>query len=64
MVTLDQVQWPRVMFTKGNAPGSNTQKTPSKNIKRFSQYTLQSEYTYSNDFHEIAEIPLVLMQIW
>ncbi len=39
MVTVDQGQWPRVMCTKGNAPESNRQKTPSKNIKRFCQYT-------------------------
>ncbi len=26
MVTLDQGQWPRVMSTKGNAPGRNEQK--------------------------------------
>ncbi len=42
MVTLDQGQWPRVMSTKGNAPGSNKQKTLSKNIKRLSQYTQNS----------------------
>ncbi len=63
MVTLDQGQWPRVMYTKGNAPGSNRQKTPSKNIEWFCQYTKESEYTSSHDFHEIAEIPLQLMQI-
>ncbi len=38
-VTLDQGQWPQVMSTKGNAPGSNRQKTPSENVKRFSQDT-------------------------
>ncbi len=27
MVTLDQGQWPQVISTKGNAPGSNRQKT-------------------------------------
>ncbi len=32
MVTMEQDQWPRVMCTKGNAPGSKRQKTPSKNI--------------------------------
>ena len=31
MATLDQGQWPRVMCTKGNASGSNRQKTPLKN---------------------------------
>ncbi len=40
MVTLDQGQWPQVMSTQGNAPGSNREKTPSKNVKRFS-----SDYT-------------------
>ncbi len=37
MVTLDQVQWPQVMSTKGNNPGSNEQKTLLKNIKQYTQ---------------------------
>ncbi len=38
MVTLEQGQWRWVMCTRGNALGSNKQKTLLKNIKRFCQY--------------------------
>ena len=43
LMTLGQGQWPWVTPNFLNAPGSNLQKTPSKNLKQLSQYTQQSE---------------------